>query len=323
MLDISWSSGITKDPLLLADAIELVVAFSNDEYYGRFSRADFQYFVTTENLTDDGESYLAGDQVDERNAEFEQALRLIRNRARWLGLSYPFSVVTDEVQFAPQTALRRYLPYLFLLVCSNGKHVPSLQNALATLFEDLCKEALRSIFPDWAEVISFSQKSDDRKNIFGYEASKAVPKLAEKLNAGLVNANRLSDTQREFGIDLIAICPFGDESPFPFFAFAQCTIRQEWWGKRHEAIAENELTGFVGLNARHSNFLMIPHFPRYSLEQWSEDPGRTGNCILCDRLRICVLLDKSDFFSQDDPPGEIADVFDTLEHNLVPYPVLG
>ena len=322
MLDISWSSAIAKDPLLLADAIELVVAFASDEHYGRFTRADFQHFVATENLTDDEESYLTGDQVDERNAQFEQALKLIRNRARWLGLAYPFSVVTDEVQFTPQTPLRRHLPYLFLLVCSNGNHVPSLQNTLATHFEDLCKEALRSLFPGWAEVVSFSQKSDDRKNIFGYQASKAVPRLAEKLNAGLVNANQLSATQREFGIDIIAICPFGDGSPFPFFAFAQCTIGREWWGKRHEAIAENELTGFVNLNARHSNFLMIPHFPRYSLEQWSEDPARTGNCILCDRLRICVLVNRSDSFSQDNPPREILGVFKTLEDNLVQSSVL-
>ena len=307
---------MTKDPLILADAIELAVAFDYDTCNGRFRRADFQHFVDTENLSDDDLTHLTGDQADERNEQFEQALALITNRALWLGATYPYSVVIDEVRFTPKTTLRRCLPYLFLLVCSNGNYVPSLKDALPFQFEDLCKEALKSLFPDWAEVVSFSQKSEDRKTIFGYGARSAVPKLAEKLNTTTLNADQLSDSPREFGVDIIAICPFGDRSSYPFFAFAQCTIGQEWWFKRHEAIADSELTEFVHLTAQHSNFLMIPHFPRYSLEQWSEDPGRTGNCILCDRYRICGLLDKSSFFDDDGPPTSIAGIFETLEENL-------
>ena len=318
MLDMTWSSDTTKDKLILADAIELAVAFAKDDYYGRFTRADFQRLAASESLSDNEMLYITGDQADERIEQFEQALALIRNRASWLGVAYPFSVSTNEVRFSPPTAIRKCLPYLFLLVCSNGNYVPSLKSALPAQFEILCKEAFRSLFPEWAEVLLFSQKSKDRRTHFGWAASDAVPKLAKKLNAELVNVDQLSNTQREFGIDLIAICPFDDQSPYPFFAFAQCTIEQEeWWGKRHEAIAQTELTGFVHLSAYHSNFLMIPHFPRYSLEGWSEDPGRTGNCILCDRFRLCRLLEKSKFFDHNNPPTSIAAVFETLENSLV------
>ena len=316
MIEMSWNSEVTKDPLLLADAIELAVAFGGDNYNSRFTRADFQHFVVTESLGDDDLSYIAGDEADERNEQFEQALTLIGNRAKWLVPAYPFSVVFGEVRFTPGNTLRRHLPYLFLLVCSNGNNVPSLKYALPNQFEELCKEALRSLFPDWAEVVSFSQKSEDRKTIFGYAAKDAVPKLAEKLNAGLKNASQLSNTQQEFGIDIIAICPFDDLSPYPFFAFAQCTIGQDWSAKRHEAIADSALTGFVDLNARHSNFMMIPHFPRYSLDRWDRDPGKTGNCILCDRLRICSLLEKSSFFEHDEFPGSIAGIFSMLQEKL-------
>ena len=301
----------------MADAIELFVAFDGDDCNGRFTRADFQHFVAMDTLSEDDLTFLTGDKADERNEQFEQALALIKKRAAWLGLGYPFTAMTDEVNFAPQPTGNTYLPYLFLLVCSNGNYVPSLKKALPTQFENLCKEAFRSLFPEWAEVLLFSQKSEDRKTIFGWAASDAVPKLAEKLNASLVNADQLINTQREFGIDLIAICPFDDQTAYPFFAFAQCTIEQEWWGKRHEAIADAELAGFVNLNAHHSNFLMIPHFPRYSLDKWSEDPARTGNCILCDRFRLCRLLEKSSFFESDKPPASIANVFKTLEENLV------
>ena len=318
MLDMTWSSDTTKDPILLADAIELAVAFANDDYHGRFTLADYQHLATSESLSDNEMSYLTGDQADERTETFEQALTLIRNRRSWLGPAYPFSAATYEIRFSPPAAIRKCLPYLFLLVCSNGNYVPSLKGALPTHFETLCKEALRSLFPEWAEVLLFSQKSEDRRIHFGWAASDAVPKLAQRLNAEVINADQLSSTQREFGIDLIAICPFDDQSAYPFFAFAQCTIEQEWWSKRHEAIADSELTGFVNLNANHSNFLMIPHFPRYRLEGWSEDPGRTGNCILCDRFRLCRLLEKSKSFEYSNPPPSLAIVFQTLNDSLAP-----
>lgn len=315
MLEIEWSSAVTKDPLILADAIELAVAFGDESYGGQFTQADFQHLTATENLGDD-ESPIPGDEADERVEQFEQALTLIGNRARWLGTTYPFNVVEQEVRLTPHRNLRRCLCYLFLLVCSNGISVPSLKRALPVQFEDLCKEAFRALFPEWAEVLSFSQYSEDRKTVFGYSAKRAVPKLADKLNASLKNEEGIPDTQREFGIDIIAICPFGDQTPYPFFAFAQCTIQEEWWDKRQEAKASSALTGFIDLNACHSNFLMIPHFPRYNLDDWSEDPSRTGDCIICDRFRICRLLERSSFFEHDALPERIDEAFQTLEANL-------
>ena len=103
---------------------------------------------------------------------------------------------------------------------------------------------------------------------------------------------------------------------YPFFAFAQCTIGQDWGDKKHEAIAENGLGALIDLDVRHSNYLMIPHFPRYNLEEWSEDSSRTANCILCDRFRIYNLLEKSAFFENGNLPKDIANVFKLLESNL-------
>ena len=199
-------------------------------------------------------TYISGDQADDRNQPFEQALKLIHKRASWLNDAYPFCVVEDEVQFVPSNSRNRYLPYLFLLLCSNRNCVPDLKDRLPDQFENLCKEALRALFPEWASILLFSQKSEDRKRHFGWAASKAVPKLAKMLNTHVINEDRLGDTQREFGIDIIAICPFEDESPYPLFAFAQCTVGQEWWEKRQEANAENGLADHVHLNTRHTNF---------------------------------------------------------------------
>ena len=316
MLDIPWDSQITTDPLLLADAVELTLAFDAENFDHRFTRADFQHILATENLNENEESYVAGDQADERNEYFDQALERIAQRSIWLGENYPFRVEHDAARLEMPDDFKCCLPYLLMLVCSNGKSVPSLKSNLPVQFEDLCKEAMRSLFPSWADVLSFSQKSEDRKNIFGYSARDAVRTLAAKLHARLIAPDLIPDTQREFGIDIVAICPVPDEAPYPFFAFAQCTIREDWWTKRHEALANSSLTEFVNLTAQHSNFLMIPHFPRYSLADWSEDPSRTGNCILCDRLRICDLLERSDAFKQGRLPASIVNVFNILEDQL-------
>ena len=152
---------------MLADAIELLVAFAEDDYSGRFTRANFQHFVAMENLSEDEMAYVTGDQADEYNKEFEQALALIKRRADWLGVAYPFRVTTDEVRFTPLPFASDHLPYLFLLVCSNGNSVPSLKRALPGHFENLCKEAFKSLFPEWAEILLFSKDSEDRKNVFG------------------------------------------------------------------------------------------------------------------------------------------------------------
>ena len=312
-----WGSYVTKNPILLADAIELAVAFDDERYGGQFTRAEFQNLVATEDLTDDEQSFLGGDEADERNDQFEQALALMRNRAIWLGETYPFVVEDNEVHFVSRCPLERHLCYLFLLICSNSNSVPVLKSRLPDQFEDLCREAFRSLFPAWAEVLSFSQRSEDRKKHFGYSAKDAIPILAKKLNTNVLHINELPDTQREFGIDLIAICSFDDQVPYQYFAFAQCTIGQEWWEKRHEARADTALSEFIHLNVRHTNFLMIPHFPRFNHDSWSEEHSRTGNCILCDRLRICSLLEKSRFFEDAKLPESIASVFTTLKANLV------
>ena len=316
IIEIGWDSDTTKKSIPLVDAIELAVAFSEAGYHGQFTQADFQRALT-ETLGDDYASYIQGDQADERVEVFEEALELIEKRRTWLKSGYPFTVVDGEARFAPAPGANRHLPYLFLLACSNGKHIPSLNRKLPMQFENLCKEALKGLFSDLVDVRLFSQFSEDRKNVFGYAADKAVPKLAKKLNANVKNEEDLPNTQDEFGVDIVAISSFGDSAPHPFFAFAQCTVAQDWWEKRHEATATSSLAGFIDLNAQHSNFLMIPHFPRYDLKKWSENPSRTGNCILLDRYRICRLLEKSNSFGVDDPPASVADLFNKIRNSLV------
>ena len=318
MIDFDWSKEIVKDAVDLTDCIELVVAFSGDDYYGRFTYADFIDIVQGELLGEDNLSFFQGDQADGFSEFFEDAMALIKRRASWLGEIYPFRQGDGEVQFSPQTSEKNYLWYLFLLACSCHNRIPSLRSDLPVQFENICKEAMRALFPDWADVFLFSKNSDDRKEL-GWPAREAIPALAKRLNAQ-VRKDQLPNTPEEYGIDLIAICSFGDELEYPFFAFAQCTVsREEWWDKREEAQAHRALSGVVQLDIgqSHTNFLLIPHFPRIKATEW-EKPRQYHpiNCILCDRYRICRLLEKTSPFTRQDIPCSMRDILQKIQKYL-------
>ena len=316
MIDFNWNQEIVDDVVVLADCIELTVALNND-YDGHFTHANFMHTVQSEIFSEKEDDFLQGEQIDALNKSFEGAINLIESRASWLGESYPFKREKDEVQFAPKTSKKHYFSYLFLLACSCHNQIPSLRHNLRIEFENLCKAAMRSLFPKWAEVFLFSQNSEDRKNL-GWSAREAIPALAEKLNAQEYQEEieKLPDTQREFGIDLIAICSFDDELEYPFFAFAQCTVAKEWWNKKHEAQSHHALSGFVRLDTYHTNFLLIPHFPRINLTEWREDRSRTVNCILCDRYRICRLLEKSKPLICRKLPSGMDEIFQKIQKHL-------
>ncbi len=316
MIDFELSQKIVKDVVDFTDCIELAVAFPDNDHGGRFTRAEFDA-VQREIFSEEEDNFLQGEQVDDLNAKFEEAMDLIKKRALWLGDTYPFRQDGGEVLFAPQTSKKHYLSYLFLLACSCHNQIPSLRHNLRIEFENLCKEAMRALFPDWAEVFLFSQNSEDRKNL-GWSAREAIPALARKLNAQEYQEEieKLPNTQLEFGIDLIAICPFEDKLEYPFFAFAQCTVAKEWWTKKHEAQSRHALSGVMRLNTDHTNFLLIPHFPRIIHAQWREDPSRTNYCILCDRYRICRLLEKSEPLICQDLPRGMREIFQEIQKHL-------
>ena len=313
MINFDWSQEIIDDVIDLTDYIELVVAFSGNGYNGRLTRANFVKEAQSEFLDYDP-SFLQSEQADDFNELFEDALELIKKRASWLGKIYPFREEDGEVQFMPQTSDKNYLWYLFLLACSCHNRIPSLQSDLRVQFENICKEAMRALFPDWAEIFLFSQNSDDRKEL-GWSAKEAIPALAKKLNAQ-VRPVKLPNTQEEYGIDLIAICSFDDKLEYPFFAFAQCTVAKEWWPKRQEAQARNALSGVVQLDTDHTNFLLIPHFPRVNATEWRKPRQYPINCILCDRYRICRLLEKANTFTRQNLPCAMHDILQKIQKYL-------
>ncbi len=300
MVKVSWTKEIIKDVVRLTDCIEMLVAFSQREYDCRFNVSDFNEIIGTEVLNEDRDGYLQGEEIDEFRSYFDQAVSMVRKRAIWFEDVYPFKVESNVVYWNGSRDIKEeHLLYLVLLACSVSHHIPSMSDSLRSAFEELSKIAMKGMFPIETQVLQFGPRSADRRNVFGGAANKAVPKLASKLNAQLINEDQLPTELRDFGIDIIAILGFGDSVPYTFFATAQCATGEKWWEKRNEARAANELAGFIHLNVSHTNILFVPHCPRVQFDAWNEDPARTGDCVLCDRYRICRLVRSNDMFDEN------------------------
>ena len=296
MLNLSWNKFATDDAVKLADYIELTIFLDHNHGKDEFGYSDFMRLIRDEpfdDLDDDeDQEFVDGDEADETKIHFESAVSLVEQRSRWLGELYPFEGIGDEVQFSGIPDHHKWMPYIYLLACSNHRFVVYQRRRFETGFERVAKEAMRAGFNEAADVFLFSQFSADRAKI-GMSARDAVKVIAKRLRALVLNESRIPNTQQEFGIDIIAIDPAGDALSVPFAAFAQCTIGKAWEAKKHEAQIRNRLAAYIHVTVDYSNLLFIPHFPRLETGEWDASPHEVINCLLRDRYGICKMLERT------------------------------
>lgn len=352
MIELSWDNRLVNDPVKLTDQIEMFVAFHQGVYPGGWGQAEFSAALKSETkvlvphvstrsdqellelqdelgvdgllsdeehpLEEDGfgqeEDYLQGDETDELDPDFDSAVRLVGRRAHWLESLYPFTVEGNVVKLVDNIT-KAHLAYLWLLACARHNQIDSLSRDLENGFEVISRAAMQQLFPDWAEVFLFSKNSADRKEM-GSRAKDAVPVLAEKLNAETRDRDPGS-SQKEFGIDIAAVCASKDYCGHPFFAFAQCTVTPEWWNKKHEAKARNALSAYVNIDTEHSNLVFTPTFPLGVDDSFSYSIEHLSDCTLYERYRICNLLEKSQLFEHDQLPNAILHPMEQIGFNAL------
>ena len=206
-MELNWNKGVAKDPVKLADYIELTLTIDEDHFGDKFTYAHFvsliqdepyvgsreDVFPTNDESDEDSEEFLTGDEMDDTLEYYENAVSLIAQRSQWLGDQYPFSGLGQEVRLVVGQDKGKYMPYIFLLVCSHNQIAPPPHETirahtyrLAVEFEGICKEAMKSLFNELADVFLFSQFSNDRSNL-GRSAREAVKNLAMKLNTKVKN----------------------------------------------------------------------------------------------------------------------------------------
>lgn len=309
MLQINWNESI-EDPVILADYIEMTITLDDDHSGFEFTYAHFVDYLQDVPSSVNYDGFLEGDDMDEAQPYFENAVALIESRRQWLGDLYPFSVQGNDVRLSVHSERSEWTPYVFLLACSHHDLIPRRSPRLETEFEKICAEAMKSLCNEGAEVFLFSRNSADRARLGG-PAHMAVKNLASMLNTITLHEGDIPTTQREFGIDIIAIDNVNDDLACPLLMTAQCTVSgdPEIWGKKKtEPRWDREIGYFIRYDAPHTIILFIPHFPRLHENEWSVPPYHLNGCIVCDRYRICMLLQRHRKFSDDSVAHSVAQI---------------
>ena len=296
MVTINWTESKVSDPVTLADYIELTIALDGEHHSFEFIPDNFAEAIRDEPFSPEAADFLDWDDADDAKKYYESAVSLIERRARWFGDLYPFTGEGNVVRFTPASDRGSWSPYIFLLACSHHDLIKRKGLHLDRDFEDVCKEAIAALFSESADVFSFSQYSDDRRQM-GHSARVAVHRLAEKLNSKvIVEDENIPTSSNEFGIDIAVIDALGDTLARPFFTFAQCTVSGDpgqWQRKKDEAQSEiGGINEYIHIGMRHSNLFFVPHLPRIRADKWSVWSHRISNCVFCDRYRICKALQR-------------------------------
>ena len=164
---------------------------------------------------------------------FYQALSVMENRARYLGMGYPISLHSDAISF--NRNWEDFAPYSFCLFLSlsqvypNWKHQILLGNytVQGDLFELLSAEALKQLFGGW--VVKNTGWSRTRI----VSLNSVVKNVGEWLNEQIGDLGRwTSERAKEAGLDLLSYRPFADANVgIPVYMW-QCASGEKWRDKR-------------------------------------------------------------------------------------------
>ena len=318
MLEINWNEA-AEDPVVLADYIEMAISLDTAHAGLEFTYAHFVSYLQDEPFNQvssgfpDGDNidemrpdfvqddlfdaetsgFLEGDNMDGMQRHFDDAVSLIGRRRQWLGDLYPFMVQGNDVRLSNHSERNVWTPYVFLLACSHHDLIDSKSPSLDVEFEKICKEAMKSLCHDEAVVLLFSRNSADRREL-GRSARAAIPKLASMLNATVAHECEMPGTPREFGIDIIAVDNMADELGYALLMTAQCTIAghpSDWERKKVEP-KWDKIGYFIPYDVPPTTVLFIPHLPRKQVDTWSVQAFHLNGSIVCDRYRICRLIQR-------------------------------
>lgn len=309
VVELHWDETAVSDSVTLADYIEMAISLDVGHKGFAFTWDDFVDHVKEEPF--DG-NFLEGEEIDELAEYFENAVALVECRRKWFGELYPFTTEDGSVQLSPLCESSSWTPYIFLLACSHD-HSPHKSPRMESEFEKICKEAFKSLLSDDAYVFLFSRGSDDRARI-GNSARKALSKLAELLNADIVRPDdEIPDTPREFGIDIIAIDKMHDNLGYSLLMTAQCTVSgdpKQWESKKTEPQWGRSMGHFIPYEVPSVVILFIPHLPRLQSGVWSVPAFIFQQCIVCDRYRICKMLQRRQQHHQEDASAAVSEIID-------------
>jgi hypothetical protein len=284
-----------RAPYVWADYAEILCLVSEDRLFTRDDlldtmrdMRDLHVDVLPPEETEDITRAEANDRERRRLDDYFSHLTL---RQGLFGEAYPF--VLDEagnvIRVRDPLAHAQEL-YVFLLLCSNLRHLSDHIQVLTRCFEVLSREVLEALLPAGAGAHLFGAKHGGHYvGSFWDKLNTLAADLKEKV---VVPREKLRGRNGDGGLDLVGWIPMGDDgdeaSGFPVI-FGQCACSKEEWPAKQADIDFHKWRKRITFEVQPYNLLFVPFFLRRAHDEW-ERALEIGNTVLVDRLRILFFL---------------------------------
>ncbi len=288
----------------VADWAELVALHSGSPISINDLIREIRRGGTTDILADEED---LDDDVDEGSDDSERiaesAFEVIERRDRACGGAYPFHLSEDGSTIDPKDDAT-LAPYSFLLLLSVfGLKAGPEGSYPERTFEDLCAVAAATYLggPNGtAEGLSFGFPRRYEAKGFG----PALLDLNRQLGVGNlkpgVEVEKLSKSEKDGGIDVIAWQHFPDREPGQLIAFGQCAVGKTDWRKKASTLNPGSFCRkwlAFGLPSDPLPMYFIPFDPPRG-EKWFHLAADVRGMVF-DRQRIAYLLQ-----DPNDDPGQ-------------------
>ena len=304
----------TKDEHVWADYLELLALQNLD---GEVSKADLiDRIKERKDLSEIKE--LGNRRIDALDEFITDCFLSLGYRQKAFGDSYPFKVSEGNILKRKDGLTATIRVYVFLLLAANLSYLkPSYYNRITSIFEVVCREALKNYLPTGAMTLHFGKNPLNTDAKYSGKLYKKILFLAEDMNEtvliteGEINPRDSGDR----GLDLVGLVPLGDKAAGMLSVFVQCACTEEWITKQYDC-SEDAWGKIIRLTARLPHMVFIPFCFRSATGEWF-DRLKISKSILVDRVRLINLLISTPTSIAVIPNLEMVDEFLSQQESVI------
>lgn len=276
-----------------ADYVEILCLVSEDRLFTRDDLLDAMRDMRDMNVDADAEedwdSHVTRAEANDRERQkLDDYFAHLAVRCQVFGAAYPFSLSENADYLTvndPPSPLQEL--YIFLLLCSNLRHLQEHIQTLTKCFELLSRDVLEAILPPGSAAHLFGAKHDGRfAGSFWDKLTNLAADLRESVS---INREVVRGKNGDGGLDLVGWISMGDDAKgFPI-VFGQCACSKEEWPRKQHELDFDTWRKRLTLEVRPYNMLFVPFYLRTTSAMW-ERAFEIGNTVVVDRLRILHFL---------------------------------
>jgi hypothetical protein len=149
-----------------------------------------------------------------------------------------------------------------------------------------------SLLPEHATVRIFDANSDDRRDYYTTNLSKALKILGKDLGVLKIHDDEChkAGSSGDAGIDLVGIVNFDDGATTSFALLGQCGAQETEWPKKTLEAHSIAYANYFHKQFDYPSVMFTPVCYRTATGEWTDNKSANGT-LLIDRERILKLLE--------------------------------